>query len=251
VTTKWIFVDESGAEPKQTPPEGGHFALSAVAVDDAEATRSALGSLLSELKPVAQEANVSRVLRRGYFHASKDARMLRRRFLSFVSQLRFHCRTARLPWTSPPALNCYDALVAELFANMGPPGSWSDTMHVVIALRGAQSPATCKGRDYQALFSSIRRYLESRFPSLARGMPSTHTVRHVRFADEPCLQLPDYCGWAIRRWLLNSDDEWLRTLCPKGPGWDYEQGRLILPPDTAGLYISAGEITGVDFYCGP
>ena len=176
--------------------------------------------------------------------------MLRRHFLHSISQLRFHCRITREPWVPRPALTPYDALVAELFANMGPPGRWTDTMHVVIALRGAQSRATSKGRDYQALFSSVRRYLESRFPSLAREMPATHPVTHVAFSEEPCLQLPDYCGWAVQRWLRDDDKEWLRALSPKGPGWDYDEGMLTLPPDSAALYVSAGEITGVDFFCG-
>jgi hypothetical protein len=250
VTSKWIFIDESGTEPRRASSAGGYFALCAVAVDDAEAARSVLTKLLLELEPQGREHGVSRVLRRGCFHASQDTSPVRRYFLRGVSALQFHCRVARVPWIPRPALTPYDALIVELFETMGAPGRWTDVMHVVIAAHGAQRRGTGKGQEYQRLFVAIRRYLESRFPGLAREMPDTHPVAHVPFAEEPCLQLPDYCGWAVQRWLRDGDEEWLRALSPKGPGWNYDRKGLILPPDTAGLYVAAGEITGVDFFCG-
>lgn len=252
MTAKWVFLDESGTEPtKGRPAEGDYFALCAVAVDDADATRAALRNLLHDLDTSEHGAGVDRVRARGYFHASEDTPKVRRYFLRGISQVSFHCRVSREPWIPRPARSPYDARVADIFGTMGAPGRWTDTMHVVIALRHAQSPATSKGDQYQALFLSVRRYLEKNFPLLAGEMPATHTVSHVAYSKEPCLQLPDYCGWAVRRWLRDGEEEWLRALSPKGPGWNYDEGALILPPDTAGLYVAAGEITGVDFFCGP
>ena len=240
VTTKWVYVDESGTEPKQGSSGLGYFALTAVAVRDAEATRAALANRLSELDAVSRDPEIQRVLDRGYFHASEDSPRLRRFFLSLACRLDFHCRTAILHPSSPPGRSYYDSLVIELFEEMLPAGPWTDEMHVVVAPRGPQSPATGKGREYEARLSSVRRYLDEGFPSLAGAMPNAHDVKYSTPCDEPCLQLPDYCGWAIQRWLSGrKDDQWLRALYPK-----WLQGGLA-------LYKAAGDITGVSFSCTP
>lgn len=251
VSSKWIFLDESGTEPtKAASAQGDYFALCAVAVDDPDATRTELGNLLQSLDTSQHGPGVDRVRARGYFHASDDTPKVRRYLLRGISDVSFHCQVSREPWISRPALSPYDARIADIFGTMGAPGKWTDTMHVVIARRHAQSTATGKGKQYQTLFVSVRKYLEKEYPLLAGEMPTKHTVCHVAYSQEPCLQLPDYCGWAVQRWLRYGDIEWLRVLAPKGPGWRDDQDRLVLPPDTPAMYVAADKITGVDFFGG-
>lgn len=249
--TKRMYVDETGTAPVQRDACTGYFALAVVALNDADALQPALQEALAMLPHQVGTTEADRTARRGYFHASEDTPVVRRWFLSFLSGVNFHCRVAVFhPVFSPPAKTCYDSLVREVFAEMLPPGFPADTMEVVVALRGAQSAITGKGAEYESLFSSVRKHLEERFPAIADLMPEKHPVKHVGYRDEPCLQLPDYCGWAVRRCLANNDPEWLRLLHPEGPGWHYEQGELVLPPDRGALYVTAGQVTGIDFFCG-
>jgi len=251
MNTKWVYVDESGTPPRQRNAWAGYFALTAVALNDAGAAQAVLRTAFSMLQHRVGTSEADRVVRRGYFHASEDTPVVRRFFLAVMADLNFHCRIAIFdPTCSPPGRTCYDALVTEIFAEMLPPGIPADVMEVTIALRGGQSGITGKGAEFESLFSSVRRHLEDRFPAIAGQMPDKHPVKHIAYRDDSCLQLPDYCGWAVRRWRVANGTQWLSLLRPRGPGWRDDQDNVVLPPRHEALYVTAGHVTGVDFFCG-
>lgn len=251
MTEKWVFVDESGTEPRRrrSASTREYFALTAVAVNDAEATRTVLTNALHQLRYTVHASEADRVVARGHFHARDDRPEVRRYFLSRLSDLSFHCRTAVLMPGSPPARSAFDALIAEHFGWMLPPGGPADIMHIVVALRLAQTSG--KGPEYENILSAFRGRLDRNFPSIAASIPAQRAVTSDTPTHEPCLQLPDYCGWAVQRYLRYSQGRWLRALRPQGPGWHYDdQGSLRLPPGMGSVYKDAGEICGLDFHCG-
>ena len=136
------------------------------------------------------------------FHAKDDCPEVRYKVFTLIKELPFSCNivVARKTESVFNKFNgntqeLYDSLITNLFKNIL---HLSSNNYIYIATRGSkkrQAPLE------QAIQASLK-YTENKFNTT---IASTQKVLPQTPSGEACLQIVDYCNWAIQRAFLQND----------------------------------------------
>lgn len=136
------------------------------------------------------------------FHAKDDCPEVRYKFFTLIKDLPFSCNiiVARKTEKVFKKFNgntqqLYDSLITHLFKNIL---HLSNNNHIYIATRGSkkrQSPLE------NAIHKSII-YTETK---LNNSIDSIQKILPQTPSGEPCLQIVDYCNWAIQRAFVKNE----------------------------------------------
>ena len=146
------------------------------------------------------------------FHAKDDCPEVRYKVFTLIKELPFSCNivVARKTESVFNKFNgntqeLYDSLITNLFKNIL---HLSSNNYIYIATRGSkkrQAPLE------QAIQASLK-YTENKFNTT---IASTQKVLPQTPSGEACLQIVDYCNWAIQRAFLQNDMRYYNFLKEK------------------------------------
>ena len=146
------------------------------------------------------------------FHAKDDCPEVRYKVFTLMKELPFSCNIVVARKTkhvfekfNGDTQQLYDFLITNLFKNIL---HLSSNNYIYIATRGSK-------KRQEPLEQAIQRALSYTENKLNTSINSVQKIFPQKSSDEPCLQIVDYCNWAIQRAFLQKDMRYYNFLKEK------------------------------------